>query len=456
MQLLIDIVLEGWPTEKTNLATDLRVYWNFRDEISVIDGLLFKGPKVIVPFSLRAQMLEKIHEGHLGIVKCKQRARDVLYWPGLARDIEEKVSKCQTCSQRQRQQPKEPLLPHEPPNRPWAKIATDLFELDNQHYLCTVDYYSKWIEVDKLDSQYSSATTEVLKQHFSRYGIPDEVVSDNGPQFSSSEFAKFAKDYEFSHSTSSPHYPQANGQVERSVQTVKNLMRKSKDINKALLSYRNTSLEGINMSPAQLLMGRRLKTTLPTTAELLKPPSQDKIKEKLIQGKENQKRNFDLHVGKELEILQKGETVRMKHGNTWVPAVVSYKHFSPRSYVVKTEEGRSYRRNRRQLNKCYTTMTSTPTRQVTPIVSRTNSSPQVELIPPPATSSSHPSTPERPSQQPTSPMNNKTEKAKTDTQVVPETVEPTVTDSPSTNSPVITRSGRTVKRPSHLKDFVSD
>jgi hypothetical protein len=136
-------------------------------------------------------MLNKIHEGHLGMVKCKQRARDVLYWPGLARELEEKGSKCQVCSEKQRQQPKEPLLPHEPPNRPWAKIGTDLFEMSNQHYLCTVDYYSKWIEVDRLESENSKATIDVLKQHFSRNGIPDEVISDIGPQFASTEFAQF-------------------------------------------------------------------------------------------------------------------------------------------------------------------------------------------------------------------------------------------------------------------------
>ncbi|KXJ29491.1 Uncharacterized protein K02A2.6 [Exaiptasia diaphana] len=121
MQQLIDTVLEGWPTDKAKLPIDLRVFWTFRDEIAVLDGLLFKGPKLIVPHSLRKEMLEKIHEGHFGMTKCKQRARDVLFWPGLSQDIEDKVSKCQVCISNQRQQPKEPLLPHEPPSRPWAK-----------------------------------------------------------------------------------------------------------------------------------------------------------------------------------------------------------------------------------------------------------------------------------------------------------------------------------------------
>ena len=96
--------------------------------------------------------------------------------------------------------------------------------------LCTVDYYSKWIDIDILPSESSKATIAILKQHFTCYGIPDEVISDNGPQFSSNGFA------ELNHTTRSLHYPQVNGQVERTVQTVKDLMTKSKDINKAFIT----------------------------------------------------------------------------------------------------------------------------------------------------------------------------------------------------------------------------
>ena len=351
MQQLIDVVLEGWPTDKAHIPTDLRVYWTFRDKIAVLDGLLFKGPKLIVPHPLRNEMLDKIHEGHLGMVKCKHRAREVLYWPALSKDIEDKVSKCQICTSHQRQQPKEPLQPHEPPDRPWSKIGTDLYVMNNQHYLCTVDYYSKWIEMDKVSDETSKSTIVILKEHFARYGIPDEVISDNGPQFASKEFAKFAKDYEFTHTTTSPHYAQSNGQVERTVQTVKNLMAKSDDIHKALLSYRSTPLDVVNQSPAQLLMGRRIKTTLPTTAELLKPQSQGNVKAKLIEKAQMQKKYFDRHASKELPVLQKGEDVQMKHGKVWIPAKVTVKHHSPRSYVVQTTDGRKYRRNRRQLNR---------------------------------------------------------------------------------------------------------
>lgn len=174
---------------------------------------LFKGHKVIVPHQLRRQMLKKIHESHLGIVKCKQRARDVLFWPGMSSQIEEKVSKCPTCCQYQRSNPKEPMITAEIPERPWSKIGADLFEYNGATYLLTVDYYSKWPEIARLDGLTSKHVIVQLKSQISRYGIPDEVVSDNGPQFASAEFNNFAAQYDFRHTTSSPHYPQSNGEA---------------------------------------------------------------------------------------------------------------------------------------------------------------------------------------------------------------------------------------------------
>ena len=214
--------------------------------------------------------------------------------------------------------------------------------------LC-VHYYSKWIEISKLDNLGSLNVINYLQSHFSRYGIPDQLVSDNGPQFISSEFSEFAKNYGFTHITSSPHYPQANGEAERAVQTVKHLFNKAKDPYKAMLDYRNTPLEEINLSPAQLMMGRRLKTILPTTAPLLKPQVSDEYKRILTKQKKKQKQYYDVHSGKELPPLQPDEMIHMKIEDRWIPAKVLYKHDSPRSYVVQSKEGRKYRRNRRDI-----------------------------------------------------------------------------------------------------------
>ncbi|CAC5385606.1 unnamed protein product [Mytilus coruscus] len=188
----------------------------------------------------------------------------------MGQDIEDKVKACGLCAQHQSLNAKERMLMPEIPERPWSKLATDLFEYQKQHYLLVVDYYSKWPEVMKLDNETSKNTIDYLKGLMSRFGYIDELVSDNGPQFSSLEFKRFATEYGFKHTTSSPHYAQSNEQAERSVQTIKKLILESKDPHKALLDHRNTPLD-IDLSPAQLFLNRRLKTSLPTSLPFLMP-----------------------------------------------------------------------------------------------------------------------------------------------------------------------------------------
>ena len=212
-----------------HVANALRQYWDYRDELSSVDGLLFRAQRLIVPHSWRKEMLDRIHESHQGIVKCKQRARDILFWPGMSSQIEDKVSKCSTCSQLQRAQPKEPMVIQELLDRPWAKIGIDLFEFNGAHYLPSVDYYSKWIEIAKLCNLNSNNVICHLKSQFAKYGIPDELISDNGPQYSSLAFKEFSNNYGFVHTTSSPKYPQANGEAERAVQTIASLLKKVQD-----------------------------------------------------------------------------------------------------------------------------------------------------------------------------------------------------------------------------------
>ncbi|CAC5366661.1 unnamed protein product [Mytilus coruscus] len=208
-------------------------------------------------------MLDKIHESHLGIVKCKSRARDVFSWIGMGQDIEDKVKSCGLCAQHQSLNAKEPMLMPEISERPWSKLAVDLFEYQKQHYLLVVDYYSKWSEVMKLNNETSKYSIDYLKGLMSRFGYIDELVSDNGPQFSSKN-SRFTTEYRFKQTTRSPHFAQSNEQAERSVQAIKKLIMKSKDPHRALPYYRNTPLD-IDLSAAQLFLNRKLKTSLHTS-----------------------------------------------------------------------------------------------------------------------------------------------------------------------------------------------
>ena len=194
-----------------------------------------------------------------------------------------------------------------------------------------------------------------VKSLISRYGIPDIFFSDNGPQFDSEEFKAFSKEYGFVHTTSSPHYPQSNGEVERCVETVKQILRKAKYPYLAILEYRNTPLEGIGKSPAQLLMGRRLKTTLPTAAPLLRTAESAEIKGRLKVRQQKQAHYYNQRAGKELPELCDGDSVRLQRNGKWISAQVLSHHKTPRSYVVRSEDGGVYRRNRRHLQQAETT-----------------------------------------------------------------------------------------------------
>ena len=169
-----------------------------------------------------------------------------------------------------------------------------MFEWKKTDYLLVVDYYSRFIEIAKLTLTTAMGVISHLKSIFARHGIPEVVVSDNGPQYSSVVFEEFSKEYKFDHVTSSPKYPQANGEAERAVKTTKQLLEKNRDPYLALLTYRSTPLEN-GYSPSELLMGRKLRTTLPIAPEQLKSslPKESVVKEKERKLKKRNKRNFD-------------------------------------------------------------------------------------------------------------------------------------------------------------------
>ena len=195
-------------------------------------------------------MLKLIHKSHLGMVKCKQRAREVMYWPNMNSDIEKTVRDCNHCAEYQNQQPAEPLKPTMTPDLPFSKVGCDLFDFESKQYLVIVDYYSKYIDAIQLHSTTTTAVINALKTVMATHGIVKTLRSENGPQFSSSEFKQFCKSYGIEHQTSSPHFQSSNGEAERAIQTVKRMWSKSSDNQLALLDYRTTPLEGINLSPS--------------------------------------------------------------------------------------------------------------------------------------------------------------------------------------------------------------
>nr|XP_040567953.1 uncharacterized protein K02A2.6-like [Lepeophtheirus salmonis] len=338
---------EGWP-DKHLVKGLVGLYYAYRAEMTVVGGLLMMGTRVVIPSAMKLDVLDRIHEGHQGIVKCKALARNTVWWPEFMKNIEELIENCRRCQANRKNHP-EPLMPTKLPQRPWQYIATDVYEVNGKQYIVLVDYYSRWIELATLQTTTSKEVIDRMKRVFSRFGIPDQVRSDNASYYTSKEFKLFTNEYGFRHLTSSPGHSSGNGEAERAVQTVKILLSGSKDTYLVLLNYRATPLSN-GYSPAELMMGRRLNTKVPVAACQLSPiviPSQAPYQ--LEENKKTaQKINFDRrHTAKPLITLQKGDEVvipdRRQSG-------IVIGNSTPRSYIIETDTG-SYRRNRVHLNK---------------------------------------------------------------------------------------------------------
>jgi transposase InsO family protein len=263
MQLLAQMIGAGWPKEKSKLPTSVSPYWVFRDEMSITNGVIYRGLQAVVPPSMQKSMLQKVHCSHLGAESNIRMCKDIIFWPGMQAAIKDACSNCGVCAQYAPVHPKEPMKSQPVPQYPWQIVSQDLFQWESCHYLITVDHYSDFIEVDEIEDTLSSTVILKTKAHFSRHGIPEI------PKFISVDFASFCDLYSITHLTSSPYWPKGNGKAESAVKVMKALLKKSSDVYMALLHYRNTPQQGHSLSPAQRTMGRRLRSTLPVAKELL-------------------------------------------------------------------------------------------------------------------------------------------------------------------------------------------
>ena len=227
-------------------------YWNYREELAVEDGLIFKAHRLVILTSLRAEYLhadlhEDLHAGHLGEEKILLRAQETVFWPGISDDVRNTVKLCDVCMKYKPAQQKEPLVPHDVPSFPWFKLGVDIFEHRSHHYLLVADFFSMFPVVKKLTNQTAGLVISLLKTIFSDYGVPATAYTDQGTQFVSQEFKQFAVQYRFEVQHSSPRYPQLNGFIEAMVKVVKGIMEKAKDSGSdphlAMLIYRATPIK---------------------------------------------------------------------------------------------------------------------------------------------------------------------------------------------------------------------
>lgn len=349
----------GWPNLKSQVDPVVKPYFDFQEELNVIDGILYKGQRVVIPISMRPEALKILHAAHQGMVKSKQLARDLLYWPGVNKQIEDMVSRCSACQEHRPMQAKEPLLSTPIPTRPWEHVAADLFDCLDAKWLICVDYYSEYFEVERMDNgTHGQEVIRQCKKWFSVHGIPEQMTTDNGPPFNGIQWKEFEHQYRFHHTPISPLHSQSNGMAEKAVGIVKMMLRKCDETGSdpylALLNIRNTPRNNLIGSPAQRLFSRRTRTILPTAKEKLQPEVQ--TPKQVTKGLEEQRhkiaRRYFNRNTKPLRPLGQGDTIRVRTGKTWQPAQLLSSQCDPsqpRSYKIQLPSGRFTRRNRQSL-----------------------------------------------------------------------------------------------------------
>jgi RNase H-like domain found in reverse transcriptase/Reverse transcriptase (RNA-dependent DNA polymerase)/Integrase zinc binding domain/Integrase core domain len=354
MQQLTRIIHNGWPEMKDQLPAYVCPYFQYRDEMTTQNGIVFKGQRIVVPQVLRAEVLGRLHSSHGGIEATLRLARDIVFWPGITDQITNKVKTCQSCIQNSCSQSKQPMQSVEIPDLPFQTVSMDLMELMNpesgkrEHYLITVDHYSDFFEIDEVEDLTAASVIKKCKRNFATHGIPEVTICDNGSQFNSTEFRKFAAVYEFKVTMCSPYHKEGNGKAEATVKIAKQLIKKCRqnkqDIHLALLTARNTPNK-VGSSPAQRLFSRRTRCSLPFAQDMLVPMLQEDVTAKISLNKREAKYYHD-RKAKPMPELNVGEQVYVKlkgQDDKWTKGQVQ-QQVKSRSYDV-TVNDRTYRRN---------------------------------------------------------------------------------------------------------------
>lgn len=287
LQKVIELTRIGWPSRCTD--EQLTPFFRRRNELSVEENILLWGRRIVIPDSNRPEVLTILHDQHPGMVRMKLLARSYVWWPNIDNDIERTVKLCEYC-QIISPKPEARLTPWTTSNKNWKRIHIDFCKINNANLLILFDTTTKWIEVfimnNSTDAQHTIAK---LRQTFSCFGLPEIIVSDNGPPFNSKEFRRFCMSNGIQQVNSPPYHPPSNGSAERAVQTVKSSLKKllldtkrnkltlEHNIQNFLFAYRNTPSAVTQKSPAEMMFRQLPRTKL----SLLKPGHNQKKKKNL-------------------------------------------------------------------------------------------------------------------------------------------------------------------------------
>lgn len=352
---VIRFTREGWP-RKTE-ENDSEKFRKLVDSLTILHGCLLYGTRVVIPLSLRPQVLKLLHEGHFGIQRMKQLARTAVYWPNIDDDITNMCKSCTACAEHQNRPSKAPVHPWMVPEKPWSRLHLDhAVNFMGFNWLVLVDAYSKYPCIHPTQSISTKSTIDLLEQDFSHFGYPHTIVTDNAPCFTSEEFKQYCKDRGIIHLTGAPYHPSTNGAAERLVQTFKKALRKSTQLPKRALleflqQYRRTPSSS-GLSPSEMLNNRQIRTKidalLPSPVHIL----QSKQTKLVTSAEKSHHSQSNFKAGDPCYTLYFGP--RQSKDRRWVPAVVVKRTGARTVQVRPIPQGGIWRRHIDQLRPRHT------------------------------------------------------------------------------------------------------
>ena len=272
-QELLNLIENGFPDQKYQLPEYLREYWNIRNELYTCQGLIYSEGRILIPLSLRRQMLDELHVGHHGANSMRANAQRRFFWPRLGAQIQNRRDQCRRCNDiapsNRSDSPEELYIP----SYPFQQTVTDLFHMAGQLFIIYADRFSGWTEVASTNPNSSAKTImSIFRRYFANFGVPEQIASDGGPPFESYDLKDFFYSWNIHHRKSSVANPQSNGRAEAAVKTMKRILTTNvspsgtldtDEVVKALLLHRNTPVADMGLSPAELLFGRPINDHLP-------------------------------------------------------------------------------------------------------------------------------------------------------------------------------------------------